>query len=114
MVSSSQIRNELAFALAGVVPLDDFEDWFVKNTWNIRNAGSIAAEVLTFAIEESLSEYSSGHISEDKLRKELARILQSETQHAEIVDTNIPIWLERPYSFRSSASSVLVPDLARP
>lgn len=104
MVSASQIRNELAFSLAGVIPLDEFEDWFVQNTWNIQNTGSKAAEVLTFAIEELLSEYTSGHISEDKLRQELSQVVHAETKNIEIVESARPLWL-----FRSSAALVSAP-----
>ena len=71
MVSSSQIREQLAALLARRIDLDSFEDWLVKQTWNIHLSGSPAAEDLTFAIEESLSEYSSGHLSEPQLHEEL-------------------------------------------
>ena len=106
MVSASQIRNELAMSLAGILPLDDFEDWFVQNTWNIQNTGSKAAEVLTFAIEELLSEYTSGHIPENRLREELAQVLQAETKSVQITDI-LPMWLDQPiFSFKASSPSV--------
>lgn len=115
MISASQIRNELAMSLAGILPLDDFEDWFVQNTWNIQNTGSKAAEVLTFAIEELLSEYTSGHISEDKLRKELELVLHAETKSAEIIISPPQlVWRAEPLlSFRASVASVSAPILAR-
>lgn len=78
MVSSSQIREHLSLLLDHQIGLDSFEDWFVQNTWNIHQSGSMAAESLTFAIEESLSEYSSEHINDDELRAELFGILQSD------------------------------------
>jgi hypothetical protein len=71
MVSSSQIREQLAQFLDGQISFDKFEDWFLQNTWNIHLSGSVAAEDLTFAVQESLSEYSSGHIDERGLRNEL-------------------------------------------
>jgi hypothetical protein len=109
MVSASQIRNELAFSLAGILPLDDFEDWFVQNTWNIQNTGSKAAEVLTFAIEELLSEYTSGHIPEKKLREDLMQILHAETKNVEIAYDAQALWSPEPrWSFRSSGPSALV------
>ena len=67
MISSSQIRSKLALVIAGRIPLDEFEDWFVLNTWNVHKTGSKAAEVLTFAIQELLSEYASGHVPLPKL-----------------------------------------------
>ena len=79
MVSASQIRHCLAGYLSGRVDLDTFEDWFVQNTWNVHQWGSRAAEVLTFAVEESLSEYSSNHLTENLLRSELRSIISSDT-----------------------------------
>jgi len=43
-------------------------------------SGSSAAEDLTFAIEESLSEYSSGHISDEELRQELSELIHRDTK----------------------------------
>lgn len=80
MLSSSQIREQLAMFLDGKIDLDDFEDWFVQNTWNIHSSGSRSAEALTFAIEESLSEYSSHHLTEQELRSELQSLLHKEDQ----------------------------------
>ena len=78
MVSSSQIREQLAMFLDGRINLDGFEDWFVQNTWNIHQSGSRSAEALTFAIEESLSEYSSHHLTEEELRTELRSLARAE------------------------------------
>lgn len=88
MVSSSQIKEQLAQFLDGKNTLDAFEDWFVQNTWNIHLSGSAAAEALTFAIEESLSEHSSGHISEKELRQELSELIHRDTK--ELVFSEVP------------------------
>lgn len=80
MVSSSQIREQLVNFLDGRIDLDAFEDWFVQNTWNIHSSGSRSAETLTFAIEESLSEYSSHHLTEQELRSELRSLVHSESR----------------------------------
>jgi hypothetical protein len=108
MVSASQIKSELAFYLAGVLSLDNFEDWFVLQTWNVGKAGSKAAEVLTSEIESQLSEYSSGYISEKQLRDVLEKILQSETTRVNIV--NLLPELSRPnvLSLRGSVPQELV------
>jgi hypothetical protein len=86
MVSSSQIKEQLARFLDRQIGLDAFEDWFVQNTWNIHLSGSVAAESLTFAIEESLSEYSSGHIDSNNLHAELAQILHADTSVVNIAE----------------------------
>ena len=108
MVSSSQIRNRLALFLSRENDLDLFEDWFVQNTWNIHLSGSIAAEALTFAIEESLSEFSNGHLDEKRLRHELLQLLRAETKSEEIADVPRIVW-----SFRSSAPVTSLPVLVQ-
>lgn len=80
MVSSSQIKEQLARFLDGQISLDAFEDWFVQNTWNVHLSDSVAAENLTFAVEESLSEYSSQHINEQELRRELSDLIHRENK----------------------------------
>jgi hypothetical protein len=106
MVSSSQIRKQLAKFLDGQISLDMFEDWFVQNTWNIHLSGSVSAESLTFAVEESLSEYSSGHIDDKILRGELSQILSAENKVLNIGDAPQIV-----YSFRYSAP--VIPVLVR-
>jgi hypothetical protein len=107
MVSSSQIKEHLSRFLVGQIALDEFEDWFVANTWNIHLSGSVAAESLTFAIEESLSEYSSRHISDQILRRELSQILGAENIIANIIDAPQVV-----YAFKYSAPIRLVPVTA--
>jgi len=77
MVSSSQIREQMARFLDGSIDLTIFEDWLISNTWNIHQDGSEAAESLTFAIEEALADHSSGRMTEQQLRKELYDIIQN-------------------------------------
>ncbi len=84
MVSYSQISEQLARYLNGRTDLDSFEDWFVINSWNIHLANDPNAESLVFAVEESLAEYSSGHITEAQLVAELRAILLSAPQVIEV------------------------------
>lgn len=100
MVSSSQIKQQLARFLDGRISFEAFEDWFAQNTWNVHLSGSVAAEELTFAVEESLSEYSSKHIGEKELRDELGNLIQRENKM--LVFSNIlqPVW--KPVIARSS------------
>jgi hypothetical protein len=104
MVSGSQIRERLSLFLDGQIDLEAFEDWFVQNTWNVHQSGSVVAESLTFAIEESLSEHSSGHLNDEELRGELSQILHAENQVAMIADAPQIVW-----SVKSSAPSAFVP-----
>ncbi len=84
MVSRSQISEHLAMYLNGKIPLDLFEDWVVENTWNIHLDRDVEAMQLAYAIEESLAEYSSGHISESQLRDEFKVALYSERPVVEV------------------------------
>ncbi|MBZ5696784.1 MAG: hypothetical protein LAN36_15670 [Acidobacteriia bacterium] len=67
------------------VDFDSFEDWFVRNTWNVHLSGSSAAVELTFAIEEALSEYSSGNLSEARLRNTLSQLIHAENQAVSVL-----------------------------
>ena len=102
MISSSQIRGQLAKFLDDQVSLEDFENWFVRNTWDIHLTGSVAAETITFAIEESLSEFSSRHISEMELRQELRQLIQRDNKVLTVYS------VRRWYPTVSSDSAVLV------
>jgi hypothetical protein len=77
MINYSQISEALARYLNGKIDLDSFEDWFVVNSWNIHLANDPQAESLVFAIEESLAEYSSEHITELQMQAELRALLLS-------------------------------------
>lgn len=103
MVSSSQIREQLARYLQDEINLDSFEDWFVQNTWNIHLSGSVAAETLTFAVEESLSEFSSRHIDESELREELGQLIQRDNKVVKIYN------FAKPEPLITSFASVVVP-----
>jgi len=76
MISSGEVQNRLADFLAGNSSLDDFEDWFVKQSWDVHKFQDFDLQRLIFAIELRLSEHSSGHLPEDALREDLRRILQ--------------------------------------
>ena len=71
MIAESEIRDWLARYLAGEIPLEDFEDWFVRRSWNMQEGSPEAAQKLASAIELRLAEHSSGHLTEEKLRGEL-------------------------------------------
>lgn len=107
MVNHSQISEEVARYLNGRISLDTFEDWIVMNTWNIHLANDRKAESFAFAIEESLAEHSSGHISESQLKGELrAMLLTPEPQRViEFSDARIA---PRP---KSSAKALSVVSL---
>ena len=46
-----EIRQQLARYLAKQITLDDFEDWFVAESWNVHRDENTAATDLVFEIE---------------------------------------------------------------
>lgn len=77
MITEAQIRKHLANYLAGSESLDDFEDWLVEHSWNMHLDSSGSAQELVNQIELRLSEHSSGHLSDTKLRQELHQFLEN-------------------------------------
>ncbi len=65
-----EFREELADYLTGEIALDAFEDWFVQNSWNAKD-GDPDERRWVHGVELFLSEFSSGHLSESELRKQL-------------------------------------------
>ena len=63
-----EIRQQLARYLAKRITLDDFEDWFVAESWNVHRDENTAATDLVFELELRLAEFSNGHWTEDDLR----------------------------------------------
>jgi|SRR6185436_1745912 len=74
MINESQIRQHIASFLAGKESLADFEDWLARNSWNMHKDSEQNAQDLVSDIELRLSEFSSGHLSEDELKQELASL----------------------------------------
>jgi hypothetical protein len=84
LVSSSQIRQQIASFVDRQIDLQTFRLWLVKNTWDVSKSGSVAAESLAFAIEEALSDYSDQIIDAGQLRDQMFALLDSETKIIEI------------------------------
>lgn len=77
MMSEIQLREQLVNLLKGNVSLDDFEDWFVGESWNIHKGEDLGAQRLAYALELRLAEHDHGHLPEDELRRELQQLLNS-------------------------------------
>jgi hypothetical protein len=72
MLAANEIREHLAKYLANEVSLSEFEDWLVVHSWNVHQMDNPEAKGLVHSIELRLSEFSSGHLSESALQRELA------------------------------------------
>ncbi|SRR6266545_1724490 len=73
------IRQKLIDYLQNAISLDEFQEWFVPNTWDIHLSGEPGAIALTNDIELRLSEYSSGHLPEAQMRREFSQLLSYAT-----------------------------------
>lgn len=74
-----EIRQKLINYLLNVISLSQFQEWFVPNTWDIHQSGEQGAIALTSDIELRLSEYSSGHLPEARMRREFSQLLSYAT-----------------------------------
>jgi hypothetical protein len=77
MSKLNEIREQLANYLAGEISRPEFEDWFVQSSWNIHQSDEPDAKNLVHCIELRLAEFSSGHLTEQGLRKELLPFVTS-------------------------------------
>ncbi len=74
MIEENDIRAQVANYLSGSQSLDEFEDWFVKQSWNMHQDSENSAQQLVGKIELALSEYSNNHVSEEAFRSQLRRL----------------------------------------
>ena len=77
--SESEIRDQLAAYTKDKITLDEFEDWFVARSWNFQAATPSLKKIVS-EIELLLAEFTSSHLSEASLRKELSRIAGTHTE----------------------------------
>ena len=58
--------------------LEEFEEWFVQESWDVQQTADADAIRLVYDIERSLSELTSGYMTEDDFRHFLIRrVLES-------------------------------------
>lgn len=71
MIADYEIREKVAQYLTSRISLDQFEDWLVARSWNMHADSDRQSQKLASEIELRLAEYSSGHLTEQDLRREL-------------------------------------------
>jgi hypothetical protein len=76
MANAADIREQLGALLSQRISLDDFEQWFAPNSWNIHKSGDPDAQRSAYAIEHQLSRYKDDC---DALRIELTSLLGAST-----------------------------------
>lgn len=75
MISEHEIQLRMVELFEDHASLDEFEDWLVAESWNIHKGGDEMVQRLVGAIELRLSEFSSGHLNESDLLKELELLM---------------------------------------
>ena len=76
-MSNFQIREQMAEFINKRLSLQEFEEWLVRNTWNVHSFESQAAEDLAADVEELLARYSSAHLSLSDIRENFATLLHA-------------------------------------
>lgn len=79
------IRTQLAHYLAGASPLDDFQEWFISETWEMEEGSP--GEELAQTIELLLAEYTNGDRSTKELREALRPLIFLTPHTAPLVTT---------------------------
>ena|SRR5690348_4145590 len=77
MLSNFQLREQLIRLLSGDISLDDFDNWFAGESWNIHKSSDLMAQRLAYAVELRLAEYDDGHLSEPVLLDELRSLVRN-------------------------------------
>lgn len=70
------IRERLAAYLAQECSLQEFEDWFFPETWDVDQAGDLALTNLVYGIKLRLAEFSNGDWTENELRSLLRPFIE--------------------------------------
>lgn len=75
MIQEAEIREQMANVVEDRLSLDDFEDWIVRQSWNMHRDSNEDAQSLASEIELALAEHSSNHLGEQELRALLRSLL---------------------------------------
>ena len=67
-------ENEIRAKLLALSSLDEFEDWLVRQSWNMHRDSDPRAQKLVGKIELAVAEFYDGHLSEPLLRQRLRNL----------------------------------------
>jgi len=87
MLESLELSERLADCSQGELPLGSFEDWFVRNSWNVHQSQDEHLIDVAFEIEELLSAESDARIDSAVLLRrfeELSFLLRASTLSVKI------------------------------
>ena len=89
-VSELEARQQLARYLKGELTLNEFQDWFVPQSWNFHQASDPSLQKFVSGVELALAEFGNGDWSENELRQ-LLNILRTnyELEYRPVPSTEI-------------------------
>jgi hypothetical protein len=114
MLAHIELRNQLIRFLSNELPFDNFEDWFVQNSWNIHRNPDLVAQRLAYAVELRLAEYDSDHLLEPELRRELSELVSAYSIRLSQEPSNISngaslnLSLHQPWAVPSAGMSLVM------
>lgn len=79
MLKTEELVNRLAEFAVGRIAVRDFEDWFVRASWNAHAWAPPALREAVYSLELVLAEYSNRHVGNSYLRAfagDIARALE--------------------------------------
>jgi len=77
MLSLDQISKKIDDLEHDRISLDEFEDWFSVESWNVHDHGDENLSDVVFSLESVFSRYYDGKVKREKLSQELANALGS-------------------------------------
>ena len=85
-----QLQAQLSQFLQNSITLDVFRDWFDDETWGLAAEADSLARQLAGEVELRIAEFTSGHLNEDELRRQLESLLY-------VADFQLPVtYIEQP------------------
>ena len=80
-----QILQQLDKFIRGDTSQEDFENWFLPATWNLKPKSDAITHDVAAAITLALAEFDSGHLDSSELKQRL-REVRSQTQISAAAD----------------------------
>jgi hypothetical protein len=78
MVTTEEIRNELARHLQGEITLCKFDDWLTRRSWNMHLDSPRDAQSLVGSLEWIMAEHHARHLSNAALKGEFLALAHGE------------------------------------
>ena len=74
MMDANEFAKLLRLCADGERSIEDFEDWFDANSWNVHQQGDAELIAAVFEVEEIYSAYLDGRMSVEGVRRQMGRL----------------------------------------